>query len=158
MGLIQRRGTPSSSSGSLSARAPGQTPIVGAGSSLAQTRLNRIVNPSLTYFRSYVRWYLKLKDREKWSDATLTARLYELGPQTASLEREVRHPLSTMTGEEWAAAEDRLQKLWGQQRAIEENLQERRYSTPRPATPVPAGTGSASTSCSAETADPFADQ
>ena len=157
MALVSRTATRAPSRRNSTLPLP-ETSATGSGRSLSQTRLDRTVNPSLTYFRSYVRWYLKLKDREKWPNTALLARLYELGPQTASLEREVKHPLPTLTGEEWAAAEDRLQKLWGQQRAIEENLQERRYSTPRPATPVPAGTGSASTSCSAETADPFADQ
>ncbi len=132
----------------------------GSGRSLCQTRLDRIVSPTPTYFRSYVRWFLKLKDPQEWPTADLLARAYELGPQLATLEREVRQPLSTMTGEAWEKAEDKLQRLWGQQKALLETLENRRRSsstTPAAATPARAGTGSAAIGSPSDPADPFSE-
>lgn len=99
--------------------------------SLSQTRLDRICHyPAArgTYFRSFVRWLGRLNaDPGTYSTTELKRRSEQIGGEIARLEKLVRDPPPEMTGAEWEKAEDRLQFLWGQQKAIEETLRGRSF-------------------------------
>ena len=114
-----------------------------SGCSLAQARIDRISRPTTAYFRSYCKWFSRIvSDRENYPTPELIERAYELGAETPALERAVRHPPDTLPAAEWEQAEDRLQRLWGQQKAIEEALKtrqarDRSLSRPRPSSGSP---------------------
>jgi hypothetical protein len=144
---------------------PAPAALPSAERSLSQTRLDRICHypaPSRTYFLTFTRWFCRLStDAETYPTAELKERAYQIGPEIARLERLVSCPPETLPAVEWEQAENRLQRLWGQQRAIADvlrvrSMQERKRS-------VSAGSRSTSppsppTTPESDFPDPFADQ
>lgn len=107
---------------------------------LTQAQLDRVCNPTPTYFRAYVRWFGKMSHSpEVFSTDALKARLYEIGPEIARLKRERWRAAQRLTPGEWLAADDRLATLEGQYRAIDEILARRARDAARAGTTSPPG-------------------
>jgi hypothetical protein len=155
MSLVTRGRSPANSGKALPA--PSGT---GSGRSLSQTRLDRICRPTPVYWRSYLKWFNQVVgDTETYPSEAIKQFLQEeLGPEQAALLREVSDPDPNLPAAQWEHLEDRLQRRWGQMRALTEVLAHRARGTRSHSRRAPGG--SASTSATplpaADSPDPFA--
>jgi hypothetical protein len=125
--------------------------------SLSQARLDRISRPTAVYYRSYLKWWLRMSsDPTTYDSPSLVERAYRLGPEIARLKRTVQHPPPLMSSADWLVLEDELQRLSAQMRAIEETL-EKREKASRWLAKRPAGSGCEAASASLEDLTPKAD-